>query len=229
MSLGGSSMPAAKIVDNSGNMAEAGSQIAKIAWVVSAAVCLFAAENIWIDPWLARKSHHKLPSFVPEALSGVWFLTLMALAITVILLVVYEVLLMRDARIAPWKKTATGILVVAAAVLVGGWVVATGGIRAGRVRASAETASTQQKQKGEPQKRTVLLRWQASTTPDVRYNVYRGPARGIYPDKLNSAPIEGTTYSDTTAVSGQTYWYAVRAINSKGEESTENETSVTVP
>jgi hypothetical protein len=219
-------MAAAKIVDNSGNMAEAGSQIARIAWVVSAAVCLFAAENIWIDPWLARRSHHKLPSFVPEALSGVWFLTLMALAITVILLLVCEVLLMRDARIAVWKKTATGILAVTAAVLFGGWVVATGGIGAG---GSADAASTQEKQKGEPQKRTVTLRWQASTTPRVRYNVYRGPARGIYPDKLNSTPIEGTTYSDPTAVSGQTYWYAVRAINSKSEESTENETSVTVP
>jgi len=224
-------LPAAKIVDNSGNMAEADSRIAKIALVASAAVCLFAAENIWIDPWLARKSHHKLPSFVPEALGGMWFLTLMVLAITVILLVVCEVLLMRDARIAVWKKTVTGILVLAAAVLFGGWVVATGGIRAGGVGAggSVETASTQEKQKGEQQKRTVVLRWQASKTPHVRYNVYRGPSRGIYPDKLNSTPIEGTTYSDTTAVSGQTYWYAVRAVNSKSEESTENETTVTVP
>lgn len=212
-------------------MAEAGSRIAKIACVAAAAVCLFAAENIWIDPWLARKSHHKLPSFVPEALGGMWFLTLMALAITVILLVVSEVLLMRDVRIAAWKKTVTGILVVAAAVLTGGWVVATGGIRSNGIGfgGNAETASTQDKPKSEPQKRTVVLRWQASTTPRVRYNVYRGSSRGIYPDKLNSAPIDGTAYSDATAVSGQTYWYAVRAINSKSEESTEIETSVTVP
>jgi hypothetical protein len=47
---------------------------------------------------------------------------------------------------------------------------------------------------------------------------------------LNSAPIDGTTFTDTTAVSGQTYWYVVRAINNKGELSSEsNETVVTVP
>ena len=116
-----------KIVDNSGNMAEASSRIAKIAWALSVAVCLFAAENIWVDPWVAKKSHHKLPSFVPETLGGAWFLILMGLAITVILLVVCQVLLMRDSRIAVWKKEMTGVLVVAAALLSGGWLGATGG------------------------------------------------------------------------------------------------------
>jgi len=76
----------------------------------------------------------------------------------------------------------------------------------------------------------VVLRWQASTTLNARYNVYRGPSAGNHPDKLNSTPIEGTTFTDTNAVSGQTYWYAVRAINEKGEESSEfSETSVKVP
>jgi len=159
---------------------------------------------------------------MPEALSGVWFLTLMALAITVILLVVCQVLLMRDSRIAGWKKALTSALVVAAALLSSGWFVATGGINLAE-RRSTEAANA-------PQKRSVVLRWQASTTPIVRYNVYRGPWSGIYPDKLNSAPIDGTTFTDTTAVSGQTYWYVVRAINNKGELSSEsNETVVTVP
>jgi len=159
---------------------------------------------------------------MPEALSGVWFLTLMALAITVILLVVCQVLLMRDSRIAGWKKALTSALVVAAALLSSGWFVATGGINLAEQR-STEAANA-------PQKRTVVLRWQASTTPIVRYNVYRGPWSGIYPDKLNNAPIDGTTFTDTTALSGRTYWYVVRAINNKGELSSEsNETVVTVP
>jgi len=203
-------------------MARAGDAIARIAWVLAGAICVFTIENIGIDPWVARRSHHKLPSFVPEALGGVWFLILMGLAITLILLVVCQVLLMRDAQIAGWKKALTGVLVVAAALLSGGWFVATGGINfAGR--RSTEAAGPQQK-------RSVVLRWQASKTPNVRYNVYRGPWVGIYPDKLNSAPIDGTTFTDTTAVSGQTYWYVVRAINNKGEMSSEsNETVVTVP
>jgi hypothetical protein len=203
-------------------MAEASSRIARIAWALSVVVCLFTAENIWIDPWVARKSHHKLPSFAPEALGGAWFLILLGLSITVILLVVCQVLLMRDWRIAVWKKAMTGVLVVAAALLSGGWFVATGGINfAGR--RSADAASP-------PQTRVVVLRWQASKSPLVRYNVYRGPWAGIYPDKLNSAPIDGTTFTDTTAVSGKTYAYMVRAINSKGEESQDsNETIVTIP
>jgi fibronectin type 3 domain-containing protein len=106
--------------------------------------------------------------------------------------------------------------------LSSGWFFATGGINlAGR--RSAEAASSLKK-------RTVLLRWQASTTPHVRYNVYRGPWSGIYPDKLNSAPIDGTSFTDTTVVDGQTYTYIVRAIDSKGEESQDsNETIVRIP
>lgn len=203
-------------------MAEDSFRISRIAWALSVLVCLFTAENIWIDPWVARRSHHKLPSFVPEAMGGAWFLILMGLAITVILLVVCQVLLMRDARITLWKKTVTGVLVVAAAVLSGGWFVATGGINfAGR--RSAEAASP-------PQKHSVVLRWQASTTPTVRYNVYRGPWAGIYTNKLNSTPIEETTFTDTTVVSRQTYAYIVRATNSKGQESkASNEAIVIIP
>jgi len=198
-------------------MAEASSRIARVAWAVSAMVCIFTAENIWMDPWVAKKSHHKLPSFAPEALGSAWLLILLVLVITVILLMVCQVLLIRDTRIAVWKKSLTGILVVAAALLSGGWFVATSGTKI------TERAST-------PQMHTVVLRWQASTTPNVRYNLYRGPFLGVHPDRLNSTPIDGSTFTDTSVVSGQTYWYVVRAINSKGEESPEsNETTVTIP
>ena len=49
------------------------SRIIPIAWGLASALFLFAAENIWIDPWLRSKSQ-RIPSLVPEALSGVWFL-----------------------------------------------------------------------------------------------------------------------------------------------------------
>jgi hypothetical protein len=210
------------MVDNTRDMAGATSAVLKTVWVLAAAIVAFTVENIWIDPWLARRSHHKLPSFVPEALGGAWLLILLALAITVILLVVCQALLMRDARIALGKKAATGILVVTAALLSGGWIVTTSGITFPKL-ARAERESAQQK-------RSVVLRWQASTTPNVRYNIYRGPFSGVHPDKLNSTPIDGTTFTDPTVVSGQTYWYVVRAINNKDEESTEsNDTSATIP
>src|SRR5262245_52897359 len=196
-------------------MARPNDAILKISWLLSAAICAFTAYNLWIDPWLQRKSHHKLPSFVPDALGGAWFLLLLAFVITVILLIVCQVLLMRDATLPTRKKLVTGILVATAALLSTAWFVTTSGT----------TLSTRIKAGGAPQKRAVVLKWQASTTPNVRYNIYRGPFWGVHPDKLNSTPIEGTTFTDTTVVSGQTYWYIVRAVNAKGEESFEsNET-----
>ena len=193
-------------------MARASDAILKTAWVIALAVCAFTAENLWIDRWLQRKSRHKLPSFVPEALGGAWFLILLALVIIVIQLIVCQVLLMRDPTLPKRKKVVTGILVAAAALLSGAWFVTTSGT----------TLATRSGQAGAPQKRSVVLRWQPSTTPDLRYNVYSGPFWGIHPDKLNSTPIEGTSFTDATVVNGQTYWYIVRAVNAKGEESFES-------
>jgi hypothetical protein len=62
----------------------------------------------------------------------------------------------------------------------------------------------------------VILSWTASTTPGViGYNVYRGTTLGgPYPTKLNSTPINGTTYPDETVQAGQTYYYVVTAVAS---------------
>ena len=203
-------------------MARPSNSMLKISWLLSAAICIFAAENLWIDSWLQRKSHHKLPSFVPEALGGAWFLILLVLVVTVVLLIVCQVLLMRDATLPKRKKVVTAILVVAAALLSGAWFAA----GSGTALATRITAG----KSGAPQRRSVALKWQPSTTPNVKYNIYRGPDGGVQRDKLNSAPIEGTTFTDTTVVSGQKYWYIVRAVNAKGEESFEsNVANATIP
>src|SRR5260370_2427453 len=100
------------------------SLIARIAWVLAGTICLFAVENIWIDPWVARRSHHRLPSFVPEALGGTWSLVLLALGVTLTLCVFCQVLLMRDARLAGWKKALTGTAVLPAPLLASEWFLA---------------------------------------------------------------------------------------------------------
>jgi len=205
-------------------MARASDTVLKIAWVLAAAVCAFVAENLWIDPWLQRKSHHKLPSFVPEALGGAWFLILLALAISVVFLMVCQVLLLRDKNVSARQKFATGFVVVLAVIVSGHWVFATGGLSVAPDGTSPPSAPRPQ------QKRTVTLRWQASTTPKVKYNVYRGESSGIYPEKLTTSPIEGTTFTDTTVVSGRMYYYVVRAVTAKGEESqVSNETVAKIP
>jgi hypothetical protein len=201
-------------------MARASDAVLKIAWLLAAVICIFTTENLWVDRWLQQKSHHKLPSLMPEALGPAWLLILLGLGISLILLAVCQLLLMRDAVVSKRKKVFTGVVVLAAAILSGGWFVATGGTALAK---RSRIASS-------PGKRRVVLRWQASTTPNVRYNVYRGAYGRVHPDKLNSQPIEGTTFTDTTVASGQAYWYVVKAVNEKGEESQEsNETSATIP
>ena len=201
-------------------MARASDAVVWITWVLAGAICVFTVENIWIDPWVVRRSHHRLPSLVPEALGAAWFLILLALAMGVIFLLVCQILLLRGAGASKRNKISAGIVVLAAMILSAGWFAATGGAAlAKRIRTA-----------GAPEKRSVVLRWQASTTPNARYNVYRGPYWRVHPDKLNSAPIEETTFTDTTVVSGQAYWYVVKAVNEKGEESqASNETSATIP
>jgi fibronectin type 3 domain-containing protein len=71
----------------------------------------------------------------------------------------------------------------------------------------------------------VTISWNAVTaTPAVDgYNVYRSTTHSGPYTKLNSAMITGTTYDDTTVVSGTLYYYVVRSHNSVGESQNSQE------
>jgi titin len=79
----------------------------------------------------------------------------------------------------------------------------------------------------------VILSWTASTTTGVvGYNVYRGTTSGgESATPLNSSPVNGTTYTDTTVQAGQTYYYVVTAVasNDVTQSADSNEVSATVP
>ncbi len=66
---------------------------------------------------------------------------------------------------------------------------------------------------------SVSLSWNASTSSVTGYNVYRGTAVGSY-SKINTTLDPNTTYTDSTVVSGATYYYAATAVDSSGQEST---------
>ena len=75
---------------------------------------------------------------------------------------------------------------------------------------------------------SVNLSWKASTSAVVGYNVYRRSASGVV--KLNSAPVNGTSYVDRTVQPGQTYFYVAKAVNARGTESTpSNEVRADIP
>jgi len=71
------------------------------------------------------------------------------------------------------------------------------------------------------QARTVSLEWDANTEEDLAgYNIYRSEtAGGAAYTKINPAAITATTYDDTKALAGRTYYYAATALDTAGQES----------
>jgi len=64
------------------------------------------------------------------------------------------------------------------------------------------------------------LSWQASTSPNVTgYYVYRANGTTAAYSKLVTTPVSGFSYADAAVVTGETYTYAVTAVDSSGQES----------
>jgi hypothetical protein len=57
----------------------------------------------------------------------------------------------------------------------------------------------------------IDLAWTPGAGHSLSFNVYRGDASGGPYAKINGFPVTGTTYTDTTAVYGNSYFYVVRA------------------
>ena len=67
----------------------------------------------------------------------------------------------------------------------------------------------------------------AGSAGAISYNVYRGTTAGGESATPLATGITGTTYNDTTAVNGVTYYYIVKAVNNTGTSGPSNEVSAT--
>jgi hypothetical protein len=84
---------------------------------------------------------------------------------------------------------------------------------------------------------SVLLNWAASSTSGVNYNVYRSTSSSAFSTsatpsasyRILSTPIAGLSYIDGTTLAGQTYYYAVTAVNSGGESYASSTAMAVVP
>jgi fibronectin type 3 domain-containing protein len=74
-------------------------------------------------------------------------------------------------------------------------------------------------QSGASRPHSVDLKWKASVSRVVGYNVYRSETDGGPFLKLTSAPVRVTNFTDRNVQSGHIYFYAVTAVDSKGKES----------
>jgi hypothetical protein len=77
---------------------------------------------------------------------------------------------------------------------------------------------------------SVTLSWTPSTSSYMGFNVYRGALSGGPYNKVNSALVPATSFSDSSVSSGQTYYYVATEVDSTGAESVySSEVSATIP
>ncbi len=193
------------------------SRMTRIAWGVACMLFFFTAENIWIDPWLRSKSH-RIPSLVPEALSGAWFLAFAIGGVALTLLLLWQILMIRDTTLPVRTKMGTGIAVLVLLLLSVEWCRVTNGQPAVfRLQALRKT-------------HTVRLTWKASTSQVAGYNVYRSTTPRDNYVRINTSLVQGLTYTDDAVDSCVTYYYVARAVDARGHESVNsNETSAAIP
>lgn len=72
----------------------------------------------------------------------------------------------------------------------------------------------------------VVVSWTLASGA-TGYNVYRSNSSGTQGSKLNLIAITGSSYTDSTAVNGTTYYYNVTALNAAGESGLSSQTSAT--
>ena len=193
------------------------SKVLSIIWFLALALIIFAVENIWVDPWLRNKSHHIL-TLVPDPLSGLWFLTLLLVAISCAFLVVAQILVVLDRGIPFPRRMRTGFATFVALLLCVLWFRITIGV--------SSTPSSRE----EGHRHSVTLTWMANSSPVTGFNVYRSTTQGGPFTRINSDLVRGLTYKDKNVQSGMTYYYVVRAVDARGQESSNSsDTSSTIP
>lgn len=193
------------------------SKVMRMIWLVASVLVLFTAENIWIAPWLKNR----LPvvsSLAPEALSGFWFLALLAITVFSILLIVAQVMVALDRGIPLRKRVGTGLATLSAVLLCVLWARVTVG--------SSSVPQSQQGSKGH----SVTVTWKASKSQVKGYNVYRATKSGGPYSRINLALVQGLSYQDRDVKSGTTYYYVTRSMDADGRESVNSsEIAATIP
>jgi hypothetical protein len=71
----------------------------------------------------------------------------------------------------------------------------------------------------QPGSHSVTLSWTGTTSSVVGYYIYRGAQSSGPFSRVNDSPDPATTYTDDSVVSGETYYYAIKAVDSSGTES----------
>lgn len=187
-----------------------------LTWLLTGGLFLVTIENIWLDPWL-RNRFPDFPSLSPQPPSPIWIMTFAAIGIICVVLMVGQVLLMRREGVSRNSKIKAGVSVLIALLLSIMWFLVTGGI----------TAAPRLLLNHKPHE--VKLTWIASTTPGVRYNIYRVTESTGKTEKLNDTPISGLTFTDEHPANGENYTYYATAVAGASEGARSNPAKAAIP
>ena len=188
-----------------------------LTWLLTGVLCAVTIENIWLDPWLKSRIPD-FPSLAPQPPSALWIIAFAAIGIVCVVLIVGQVLLMRRVGVTRNSKIVAGVSVIIALLLSVTWFLVTSGI------AAAPRLLLQS-----PAAHKVKLTWTASTTPGVKYNVYRVPESTGKREKLTNDPIAELTFTDVHPVNGEKYTYFVTAVAGTSESADSNPAKATIP
>jgi hypothetical protein len=189
-----------------------------VSWLLAVLLALYLIENLLVDGWV-RARFAGMPALPQEPLSSFWLAALGLCGIVCVVLLLRVLVLHQN--ISGRIKVVTVIAVLCACGLFGTGYSAAGQPSAGAARVTATQSGGHQ----------VTLKWNASTTPGVRYNVYRSETAGQYTNSpINPGLLSQTTYVDVNVASGHTYFYVTRAQDGQGHESANsNEAKAVIP
>lgn len=102
-----------------------------------------------------------------------------------------------------------------------------------RIAAVAALTSTLLASPANAQQYAVKLSWTASSdanaNPSLTYNVYRASTCAGRFALINSSPVTGTSYIDTSSAAGVAYCYQVTAVLAGVEGAPSNQAAAAVP
>ncbi|MBQ7990226.1 MAG: leucine-rich repeat protein [Oscillospiraceae bacterium] len=64
----------------------------------------------------------------------------------------------------------------------------------------------------------VSLAWTSTGTTGMKFNIYRATTKGARGDKVNSSPVSGTSYVDTSAPQNKLFYYQVVPVEGEDTE-----------
>jgi hypothetical protein len=175
-------------------MRRLGRAISRVVWTLSAALILFTAENVWVEPLVRSHVRRHLPSVIPDQGSTVWTLVFGTIGVSCALLLVCLIFLIKTEGLKTAWTWGSVVVAGAAIMLSVVWFRATG--------------------MEPPKPHSVTLRWNASTSTDVQgYNVYRKALPNGAEERLNGYLVRELSFTDGEVESGVRYRYTVRAFN----------------